>query len=208
MTNRQLSELIGNIDDSLVQGAQHVPNYASRRRQRLAKRAAGLAAALAFMVGGGFGLGATVFAQEVEVQVEVPVEQETITLGDSGVTLILPDSWKGKYAVEEAEDQGSCSYKVYNPEFRENAGGTAGYLFYINFYEGIYATQAEVEGRYSAWRAMTRVDFVACTRDGTYVIQYPSDVQINPFGDDEDEYRQMESEISQIRVVLDKALGE
>lgn len=207
MTDRQLSEHIGNIDDRIVELASNVPNYARRRRARAAKRFAGLAAALAIAVGGAFGLGATVFAQEVEVQVEVPVEQETITLGDSGVTLVLPDSWKGKYAVEEVESQGSCCYKVYNPEFRENAGGVAGYLFYIDFYEGVYATQAEVEGRYSAWQAMTRVDFVACTREGTYVIQYPSDVQINPFGDDEPEYRQMEREISQIRVILDNALA-
>ena len=207
MTNRQLSDHIGNMDDRMVELAANVPNFARRRRVRAAKRFAGLAAALAIAVGGGLGLGATVFAQEVEVPVEVPAEQETITLGDSGVTLILPDSWKGKYAVEHVEGEGSCSYKVYNPEFRENAGGVAGYLFYIDFYEGIYATQAEVEGRYSAWQAMTRVDFVACTREGTYVIQYPSDVQINPFGDDEPEYRQMEREISQIRVVLDNALN-
>ena len=37
------------------------------------------------------------YKRQVEVTVEVPVEQETVVLEDFGITLILPDSWKGKY---------------------------------------------------------------------------------------------------------------
>ena len=206
MTNRQLSEHIGNIDDRLVEYAARVPNYARRRRVRAAKRFGGIAAALVIAVGGALGLGATVFAQEVEVTVEVPVERETVVLEDFGITLILPDSWKGKYAVEREEGDGYSTYRLYNPEFRENMGGIGGYLFYVNFYEGVYATQAEVEDPDGQWNYAGH-RYIATTRDGTYVLYYPSDVQINPFGDDEEEYRQMESEIREIRFVLDNALG-
>lgn len=40
MTNRQLSEHIGNIDDRLVEYAARVPNYARRRRVRAASASA------------------------------------------------------------------------------------------------------------------------------------------------------------------------
>ena len=100
MNKSQFSERIGNIDERLVEQAERVPNYARQGRQRLVRRIAAAAAALAVMVCGGFGLGATVFAQEIEVPVEVPVEQETITYEDMGVTLILPDSWRGQYGVD------------------------------------------------------------------------------------------------------------
>ena len=100
MNKSQFSERIGNIDERLVEQAERVPNYARQCRQRLVRRIAAAAAALAVMVCGGFGLGATVFAQEIEVPVEVPVEQETITYEDMGVTLILPDSWRGQYGVD------------------------------------------------------------------------------------------------------------
>ena len=65
MTNRQFSRHMGEIDPRLVEQAENVPNYARQARRRLARRAAAAAAALAVMVGGGFGLGATVFAQEM-----------------------------------------------------------------------------------------------------------------------------------------------
>lgn len=57
----------------------------------------GIAAALVLMVSG-FGVGAIAFARETIV--DVPVEQETLELEGINLTLILPDSWKGQYSVE------------------------------------------------------------------------------------------------------------
>ncbi len=210
MTNRQLSDHIGNIDDRIVELSAKVPNYARRRRAHMAKRVAGMAAALVIMVGGGFGLGATVFAQEVEVRVEVPVEQETVTLEDFGITLILPDSWKGKYAVERSVGDGYEEYVFYSPEFRANfteQGDIGGCLFYVNYYEGVYATQSEVEDPDGPWNYAGH-RYIATTRDGTYVLYYPSDMQVHPFNGDYELYSKMESEIGEIRFVLDNALGE
>jgi len=39
-------------------------------------------------------VGAVAFGEETVI--EVPVEQETIEIEEIGLTLILPDSWKGK----------------------------------------------------------------------------------------------------------------
>lgn len=210
MTDRQLSDHIGNIDDRLIQDAEHMPNYAARRRGRIVRRVAGLAAALAVMVGGAFGLGATVFAQETQIEVEVPVEQESVTLDDFGLTLILPDSWADKYALERSQGEGYDQYVFYSPEFRANftsGGDIGGVLFYVNYYEGVFATQSEVEDANGTWNYAEH-RYIATTRDGTYVLYYPSDMQVHPFNGDYELYSEMESEIGQIRFVLDNALGE
>ena len=44
-----------------------------------------------------FGVGAVSFAKETIV--EVPVDQEAIPIDEIGLTVILPDEWKGKYGV-------------------------------------------------------------------------------------------------------------
>ena len=61
-----------------------------------------------------FCAGAVAFAKEVVV--EVPAEQEIIEIEEIGLTLILPDSWKGKYAFEQDND--FKEYYVYNPAIR------------------------------------------------------------------------------------------
>lgn len=48
-----------------------------------------------------FCVGAFAFARETVV--EVPIEQETLTIEELGLTLILPDSWKGRYALMQDE---------------------------------------------------------------------------------------------------------
>ena len=205
MTDRQLSDRIGNIDDRLIEQAERVPNFGAARRRRIAKRIVSAAAALAVMVGGGFGLGATVFAQEVEVQVEVPVEPEAVTLEDFGITLIFPDSWKGNYAVEKNESGG---YNIYIPSVRENQGsGTAGILCYVTLWPE-QITQEEHENIDGQWN-YTGNRYIMTTKDGTLLLYYASDVQVDPFNEEDIElYARMDSEISQIRFVVDMALGE
>ena len=98
MNKKQLSEHIGNIDDRLVQQAERISNYAAQHRQKRIRQFLAAAAALLLMVSS-FSVGAIAFAHEIII--EVPVEQENVVLEEIGLTLILPDSWKGKYEVIE-----------------------------------------------------------------------------------------------------------
>ena len=92
MNRKQLADRIGNIDDRLVQQAEDVPNYARLRREKRLKRLAGMAACSG-------AVGALAFSRETVT--EVPAEQEQVVLREIGVTLLLPDSWKGRYEVVE-----------------------------------------------------------------------------------------------------------
>ena len=98
MNRKQLADRIGNIDDRLVQQAEDVPNYARLRREKRLKRLAGMAAVLVLMACSG-AVGALAFSRETVT--EVPAEQEQVVLREIGVTLLLPDSWKGRYEVVE-----------------------------------------------------------------------------------------------------------
>ena len=60
------------------------------------------AAAVLALMAASFTVGALAFSREV------PVEQETIELPGIGLTLILPDSWKGRYEVEKDERESWC----------------------------------------------------------------------------------------------------
>ncbi len=198
MNKSQFSERIGNIDERLVEQAERVPNYARQGRQRLVRRIAAAAAALAVMVCGGFGLGATVFAQEIEVPVEVPVEQETSTYEDMGVTLILPDSWRGQYGV----DSNGSVYALgardeYNPAV----------LFWIDLYPE-QLTKDEFDSTLGPWNVVPSV-YLMTTADGTYCLHCASDVQYDPRDPKAAEiYVRMYQEIGEIRLVLDKAMAE
>ena len=199
MNKKQLSDRIGNIDDRLVQEAAQRRNDCGRRRRRSRglQRFAGLAAVLALMVCS-FGVGATAFAKEVVV--EVPVEQETITIEKLGLTLILPDSWEGKYALE-CTDNGE--YHVYDPAIRKAMGGSGGMLFYIMLWDE-QLTKAQVDAG-GEWN-FARCEYIMTTKDGTYLLYYASDLQFTE--KTMEEYRQMESEITNIRFVVDNAFAD
>lgn len=221
MTSKQLSDRIGNIDDRLVQQAEQRPN--NSRQSQIQKRETvimrqkkgfrslvAVAAVIALMVCS-FCVGAVAFAKEVvvevpkEVIVEVPVEQEAIEIEEIGLTLILPDSWKGKYAFEQDDD--FKEYYVYNPSVREAMGGSSetlssgGMLFYIKLWdEQLTKDQVDAGGEWS----YAKCQYIMTTQNGTYLLYYASDVQFTP--ETETEYRQMEDEISDIRFVVDNAL--
>lgn len=199
MNKSQFSERIGNIDERLVEQAERVPNYARQGRQRLVRRIAAAAAALAVMVCGGFGLGATVFAQEIEVPVEVPVEPESVTFADYGVTLILPDSWKGNYAVD--------GDSIYVPSVREHNGGEAGVLFSIGLYSE-QITKDEYDTTDGSWNVVPS-RYIMTTANGTLFLYCASDVQYDPSIEaDAELYSRMYKEVSQIRFVVDNALAD
>lgn len=203
MNEKQFSDRIGNVNDKLVQQAEQTPNYGREHRKRGIRQLVAIAATIALMVCS-FTVGALAFAEETIV--EVPVEQETITIEEIGLTLILPDSWKGKYAFEQDND--FKEYHVYNPAIREAMGGdsetllSGGMLFYLKLWdEQLTKEQVDAGGEwdYAGCR------YVMTTKDGTYLLYYASDVQFTQ--ETMDEYRQMESEISAIRFVVDNALN-
>lgn len=203
MNEKQFSDRIGNVNDKLVQQAEQTPNYGREHRKRGIRQLVAIAATIALMVCS-FTVGALAFAEETIV--EVPVEQETITIEEIGLTLILPDSWKGKYAFEQDND--FKEYHVYNPAIREAMGGdsetllSGGMLFYLKLWDDqLTKEQVDAGGEWD----YARCRYIMTTKDGTYLLYYASDVQFTQ--ETMEEYRQMESEISAIRFVVDNALN-
>lgn len=194
MNKEQISEYIGNIDDRLVEQAEQIPDYKRQYRQKRIKRFMAAAAIFVLMVCS-FSAGAIVFAHE----------QETVTLEEIGLTMILPDSWSGIYSVEKDGQ----NYKIYNKEIRKkmsNWSGTfeGGVLFNIVCYEEAMTPEQFVENGYD----FTDYRYLFSTKDSTYILYYASDVQWDP-NDSEQEtiYQQMASEIEDIRFVVDNALA-
>lgn len=195
MKREQLAQRIGDIDDRLVQEAGQLQRTRRGYRDVLRKFAAA-AAVMALMLCSGV-VGAVSFSRETVV--EVPVERETAVLDQIGLSLILPDSWRGRYAVEENE---FGEYRIYAPDIRaaveaeSGFAGDGGLLFYIRLWEEPL-TKAQVDSG-GAW-SFARCEYIMTTKDGTYLLYYASDVQFTP--ETEAEYRQMESQIEEIRFV-------
>lgn len=226
MKRNQLADRIGNIDERLVKATETYQKKKSMGGKILRK---GLAAAAVFvLMVSSATVGALAFSRETVVEVEkvvevpvekivevavervveVPVGQETLTLEDIGITLILPDSWKGKYALGRFEDGG---YYVYNPDIQaalsEEIGHYAeggGMLFYIVLWHE-QLTREQAEDPYSETN-FAHNEYIMTTSKGTYLLYHASDVRFTQ--DTVDEYRQMESEIKDIRFVIDNALSD
>ena len=101
MKPRQLADRIGNIDDDLIVQAESAPNFGRARRSAFLRRMASAAAVLVLMVVS-FTVGAVAVPREPEIIIEkeivyVEIEQEIITIGDTGISLILPSTWAGQY---------------------------------------------------------------------------------------------------------------
>lgn len=210
MNKKQLSEHIGNIDDRLVQQAEIIPNYVARRRQKRIRQLLATAAALVLMFSS-FSVGAIAFAREIII--EVPVEQENVVLEEIGLTLILPDSWKGKYEVIEdvfvpynSTMWEFCVKSVYDAQTPTDESGQVFYrgtLFYIFQYTNNSMSAEEFEqsdiagiGRY-----------LFATENATYVILYTTDLQFDPENSVQmDEFNAMEQSEKEIRFVVDNIL--
>lgn len=204
MNPKQFSHRIGNVEDRLVQQSQNLPGYGFQKRSLRLKRVLMLAAVVALMVCS-FTVGALAFSTESVVEVPVPVEQESVTLDELGLTLIFPDSWKGKYTLEKTT---RFEYNLFINSIREETEAVwdvpGGMLFCILEIDEVLTPDQVQE---SEWNfAANR--YLFATEDSTYLLYYASDVQYD-WNDPEQEalYRQMESEIKDIRIVVDNALA-
>ena len=188
MKREQLSNRIGNIEDRLVEQAESAPNFGRQRRNRSIRRMVSIAAVLVLMVGS-FTIGAIALAKESIVYVEVEKEQEIIKVGDSGITLILPDSWKDKYAIE----QGGTYTRVIHTATRERLG-CDGVLFAVSLQDEVRPMDYQWP-----WPAFT----IAITENGTYIFGYPSDVQYDMSDPvTSTEFEALSNEIKNIEIIM------
>jgi len=199
MKHKELAERIGNIDDRLIQEAACFSG-GGKEKESMFKRIVAAAAVLALMVCSGT-VGALAFARETVV--EIPVEQETVKLDQIGLTLILPDEWKDRYAVQVDEDG---TYTVFSKAIKEKnaeAGLEMGMLFYIMKWDAAM-TSKEFED--------SGLDLAACqylfsTSGSTYVLYYASDVQYDPEDPAQEmEFQDMTQGIKDIQFVVDNAV--
>lgn len=203
MNKKQLLERIGNIDESLISQAEKIPNYAALHRQKRSRQLLAAVVALVFMISG-FTLGATVFAREVIVKVSE--KQETLKLEGVELTLILPDSWAGQYAVEK----NGINYVIYNPQIKEAVSDgenilDGGVLFTIVCYEESMTEEQFIENGldFTAYR------YILATSRRTYILHYASDVQYNPADSEQERlYQKMMSEIKDIQFVINSILDD
>lgn len=214
MRPKQLSDRIGNVDDRLVQQAEHVPNYGRQRRARGLRHMAAVAAVLVLMFAS-FTTGALVFARETVV--EVPAEQETIELPELGLTLIVPDSWKGRYEVVpgifEPYDSPMwtvCVKAIYDAGDTNEYGSLyQGMLFVVFQYEDHPMSEKEFEE--SGIAGIGR--YLFATENATYAIMYATDIQYDTSTPEKTErygaeYADMASEMKDIRVVIEHAFAD
>lgn len=206
MNKKQLSEHIGNIDDRLVQQAEIIPNYVAQHRKKRIRQLLATVAVLVLMFSS-FSVGAIAFAREV------PVEQENVVLDEIGLTLILPDSWKGKYEVIEdvfAPNNSTmwefCVKSVYDAQTPADESGEVlyrGTLFYIFQYTN-YSMSAE-EFEQSGIAGIGR--YLFATENATYAILYTTDLQFDPENSVQmDEFNTMVQSEKEIRFVVDNIL--
>lgn len=220
MNGRQFSDRIGNVDDRLVQQAGQAPNYTARRRKTALRRLVSLAAVIALMAAS-FTTGALAFSRETVV--EVPAERETLALEELGLTLILPESWKGFYELVEWEGQ----YVVVCPEIREAAleqaraewaaGGmewpeeldrnpfSGGMLFYIFGIPEALTPEQLAQSDWGDFANFTETRYLLATAERTYLLCHASDVQCTP--ETMELYNRLEGSVRDIRIVLDHALA-
>ena len=150
-------------------------------------RAAAFAAVVALMAVS-VTVGALAFSTEtiVEVEVPVPVEQETIVIEDFGITLILPDSWKGKYVVVMSDDawyrcrvyvKSIYDWCMAHEGFHDESGPYMGFVFSVTQWYDEPMTPEEFYDR-----VPIPAIYLMATEEGTYDLGRPSDVQYFPLG--------------------------
>ena len=133
MTARELAENVGNIDQRLIESAGQAPNYGRRRRTGRLRRTLALAAA-ALLMTASFAAGA----------LSGDRGPETISIPGTGVTVVLPESWRGKCGYELQNG----ALGVYLRAARTGEGlDDAGYLFTVECRQGSCDPAADFAAR-------------------------------------------------------------
>ena len=186
MTAKELAENIGNIDQRLVESAERTPNYGRRKRKSRIRRTLALAAAAVLMTAS-FAAGA----------MSGDRGPETIPIPETGLTVVLPESWRGKCGYELQDG----SLGVYLRAARTGEGlDEAGYLFTVECHEGSCDPAADFAARQYV---------IASTPKETYFLILPSDVQYDPNNAAvAREYLNMSQQIGEVQVLLADWLGE
>ena len=186
MTARELAENVGNIDQRLIEGAGQAPNYGRRRRTGRLRRTLALAAAAVLMTAS-FAAGA----------MSGDRGPETIPIPETGLTVVLPESWRGKCGYELQDG----SLGVYLRAARTGEGlDEAGYLFTVECHEGSCDPAAEFAARQYV---------IASTPKETYFLILPSDVQYDPNNAAvAREYLELYQQIGEVQVLLSDWLVE
>ena len=212
MKQERLAEHIGNIDGRLIFEADRVQNHRRGHRKGVFRKVLTVAAVLALMICSSV-VGALAFSRETVV--EVPAAQETITFEEIGLTLILPDSWEGRYEVIEdtfvpynSPMWEVCVKSVYDAKTPADESGEIlyrGTLFYV-FQYADYSMSAEEFAQDEGIAGIGR--YLVSTEHATYAILYTTDVQFDPNDPAQaEEFRALEQTRTEIQVVVDGALG-
>lgn len=101
MKAEQLIQRIGNVDECLIVEADRQPNRKKGKGCGALRKVLAFAVAAALMAGS-FSAGAMVTkgGEKTIIKEKIVVkEPETVEVGDTGISLILPESWAGKYGV-------------------------------------------------------------------------------------------------------------
>lgn len=199
MTREQFAERMGNIDDRLVQQAEHF-NYRKNRRRKRLRQLAACAAALVLMAGS---FAAGVMVEAYRNVTGDPVGTGVIDLTEElGIVMLLPESWKedwnSGFGVEARQDG---SYSVYSKEIR-NAYMAASDSDFIQ--GGILFSVARLPMQLTEEQVKENGEkgcaYIAATGDATYLLYYGAEVQYTP--DTEEKYFQMISEVRDIQFII------
>lgn len=194
MKPKDLADRLGNIDEELIIQAETGAGFNRRRPARGLRRAIAIAAAVALMACS-FAVGAIAFQPEPEtIYLEIEKQLEKIDVGDSGISLILPDSWADKYDYTVAENG---SIGVYHLAARE-VWPEAGFLFWVERLDATMPVDYEYpQPGYT----------IATTDECTYVLFRSSDIQYPPDNKEvADEYLELSNSIMNIQVLLSDLL--
>lgn len=214
--DERLSRCLRGLPEKKNKGEHPVKSHT----KKILNRTILVAAVLALMVGC-LAVGALAFGPERVVEKPVPQERQEIVMEDIGLTVVLPDSWKGRYYVWS--DGGSCyvfnkltvdwvtewieenpdEHEYVDPYYYEDGWpcpfyGYDGLLFGVARVTDVPMTKAEFDD-WVSWPAQ----YLFTTEEGVYAMEMPSDVQ--SVGSSEEDYREMESEFDQILFILNGA---